>query len=395
MPADLPYLSRDSLSTASAASHKRLSSPALKVSVYPGDVNYANNILFNPSWIVNSGWCDAMVSLYDLACSKSIEIATSDIVPLQEADIILFVNLPRFKQSVIEVRELCPNACLVLLACESPAVQPHSLVPANLSIFDVVFTYSQSLVATSANCHLMPPGSGYVPKQPPSFIPFAQRRFAILVNSNINTGVLRSPRPWQLIVPFISIRRNGWTLPLKHAIQTSLHTRYYMRRRFAKAAARLRIADFDIYGRGWEPLRSGWFYRFFPEKQSPHWRGTLNTDKLDTLCHYKYTFCYENYSGNEGYISEKIFDALAAGSVPLCLGDRRLKQWFPAGSVVFREDFASDEAMIRDLLNWDESKWLSYYNAGQAFIRSDRFKRFLPDTFARRVIDVLSHATCK
>jgi hypothetical protein len=62
-------------------------------------------------------------------------------------------------------------------------------------------------------------------------------------------------------------------------------------------------------------------------------------------CHYNYIFCCENYAGSEGYISEKIFDALAAGSLPLCLGESRLRQWFPLGCVVFNADYRSDHAM--------------------------------------------------
>jgi hypothetical protein len=178
-------------------------------------------------------------------------------------------------------------------------------------------------------------------------------------------------------------------MTLSRMLKVSLGSGYHYRRSFARAAERLDINDFDIYGQGWEPLKSGWFYRYFPEKSWRHWRGILKADKLTTLCNYRFTFCYENFVGNENYISEKVFDALAAGTVPLCLGDQKLKQWIPSDCAVFRDDYSSDQALLKDLLSWSEARWSAFRDAGQAFLYSDRIRPFLSDAYAEEVLSSL------
>jgi len=327
-----------------------------------------------------------MIALYELSQNQSIQIGTSDIVPLVQADVIVFINLPSNRPDVEKVRRSYPNARLVLIASESPVIQPHAAVTSNHDLFDLVFASSR-LSTDYIKYRILPPGCAYVPEFSETFISFKERRFAILVNSNINSGILRTPRPWKIFDKLISIRKGGWYLPFLRFWQVSHGSLYHCRRSFAKAAADLRIHDFDIYGQNWEPLRSGWFYRFFPEKPIHNWRGLLKADKLLTLCRYKFTFCYENFEGDEGYISEKIFDALAAGSVPLCLGDRNLKRWIPANCAVFRGDYPNDRAMLIDLLDWSEDRWMAYRNAGQEFLYSDKAKPFLPDAFADGILE--------
>jgi hypothetical protein len=359
----------------------------VNISVYPGDQDYKENIIFDRSWILNSGWCEAMISLYEAAQAQSVRIGTSDVIPLEKADIIIFVNLPYRRHDVEHVRKTYPFARLVLIASESPIVQPHAAIHENHSLFDLIFAFSIPL--HNFKYRILPPGCGYIPSPEPSFVPYAKRRFAILVNSNVNSGLLRSSRPWKVLEKYFEINQNGWHLPLTRFLKVLRNSRYHCRRSFARAAYKLRIPDFDIFGQGWEPLCSGWFYHFFPEKAWSNWRGPLRRDKLKVLANYKFAFCYENYEGNEMYVSEKIFDALAAGTVPLCLGDRKLQRWIPRECAVFRSDYPSDKDLLDDLLSWDEARWTSYRQAGQKFLHSERMKPFLPDTYAKEVLEGL------
>ena len=49
---------------------------------------------------------------------------------------------------------------------------------------------------------------------------------------------------------------------------------------------------------------------------------------------------YENFRGRRGYISEKIFDALQAGSVPVYLGEERIAEFVPEKLSSMRETSA-------------------------------------------------------
>lgn len=367
---------------------KPLPNPWMRVTVHPGGQGFKQNLIFDKSWIINSGWCDAQVALRQRARSQGIDIGTADILPIADAHAVVFINLPAKRSLVEQVRLVNPHARIVLIASESPVVQPHAVERVNHRLFDLVFTLRR-LNGDPRKYQRLPPGCAFVPTPPADSVPFHERRFAILVNSNMNGGLLRSSRPWQVFQQAMRIRTGGWTLSPQRMLQVALGSRYHLRRSFARAAEQLGIEDFDIYGQGWEPLRSGWFYRLFPERPWRHWRGPLRNDKLATLCHYRFAFCYENYSGDEGYISEKIFDALAAGTVPLCLGDRHLKDWIPSDCAVFRENYRSERAMLQDLLNWDEQRWQACREAGQQFLHSQRIAPFLADAYAEQVLQGL------
>ena len=110
---------------------------------------------------------------------------------------------------------------------------------------------------------------------------------------------------------------------------------------------------------------------------------------MHSLSHYRFAFCYENFAGSEGYISEKVFDALAAGTVPLCHGDKQLKRLIPPECAVHRDDYSSERALLSDLLSWDEARWRSCRDAGQAFLRSDAIIPFTAEAYAQEMLRIL------
>ncbi len=232
-----------------------LDNPSIRISIFPGDQNYTQNILFQKNWILNSGWCEAMTALHRLAQANNIEIATSDLLALSNADVILFINPPADRSAVQQLRRQVPNAKLALIASESPVVQPHAAVAANHLLFDRVFVRSPSRRRNFPKDRQLHPGCAYQPDRNPAAVPFTERRFGIMVNSNMNTGLLRSPRQWHVLNQGRSIRRGGWSLPYHRQLQVALGSRCHCRRSFAHAVQHLEIHDFDIYGQGWQPLR--------------------------------------------------------------------------------------------------------------------------------------------
>jgi hypothetical protein len=69
--------------------------------------------------------------------------------------------------------------------------------------------------------------------------------------------------------------------------------------------------DFDLYGRGFQPV----------------------TDKWDALAPYRYSIVIENFR-NSYYWSEKIADCLLAGTIPFYYGCTRIHDYFPSEVVV-------------------------------------------------------------
>eukprot|EP01119_Soliformovum_irregulare_P019796 TRINITY_DN6339_c0_g1_i3.p1 TRINITY_DN6339_c0_g1~~TRINITY_DN6339_c0_g1_i3.p1 ORF type:complete len:422 (+),score=109.33 TRINITY_DN6339_c0_g1_i3:3-1268(+) len=87
--------------------------------------------------------------------------------------------------------------------------------------------------------------------------------------------------------------------------------------------------------------------------------------KTEFLAQYKFTFTFEN-SREKDYVTEKMFDALVAGSVPVYRGAPNARKFAPNNhSVIFADDFASpkelaeylkkldkDDNLYREYLSW-------------------------------------------
>ncbi len=90
------------------------------------------------------------------------------------------------------------------------------------------------------------------------------------------------------------------------------------------AAARyplLRVArrDFDLYGEGWERRHPQVDRATYADARRAYRGGT--SDKLATLGRYRFALAFEN-ARFDGYVSEKLFDCLYAGTIPVYLGAR-------------------------------------------------------------------------
>ena len=53
----------------------------------------------------------------------------------------------------------------------------------------------------------------------------------------------------------------------------------------------------------------------------------MSNNKFLSLQTAKFSFCYENAEGPDGYITEKILDCLIAGVVPIYWGPKNINHW--------------------------------------------------------------------
>lgn len=75
---------------------------------------------------------------------------------------------------------------------------------------------------------------------------------------------------------------------------------------------------FDLYGYEWDKAPKHPLYFHYGRFVRRVWRGTT-PDKVGAMARYKFSLVFENCP-YPGYVSEKIFDAMAAGSIPIYLG---------------------------------------------------------------------------
>lgn len=91
--------------------------------------------------------------------------------------------------------------------------------------------------------------------------------------------------------------------------------------------------------------------------------GGLVKDKKAFLGKYKFNIAFENCS-HDGYATEKIMEAFAAGVVPIYYGDPRIAEDFNPKSFVNAHDFPSFEAMIERIkeIDADDELYLRMLN---------------------------------
>ena len=115
----------------------------------------------------------------------------------------------------------------------------------------------------------------------------------------------------------------GWRLPLAAALRDERYGAYGVRAAAVLAAHSAFGARFLLSGKGWSTGGSGWFSRWFPDRRlklPTQELGLMPGSKIRALRNSTFTLACENYLGDPGYVSEKVFDAMAAGSIPIYIG---------------------------------------------------------------------------
>lgn len=75
-------------------------------------------------------------------------------------------------------------------------------------------------------------------------------------------------------------------------------------------------------------------------------------DKVDFMQSFKFAFAFENES-YPGYTTEKLADALLANTIPIYWGNQNVAEDFNTAAFLNRHDFASDEELIRRIMEID------------------------------------------
>lgn len=134
----------------------------------------------------------------------------------------------------------------------------------------------------------------------------------------------------------------------------------------------------DLYGRGWDR----WWSR--EALWLPYWRNrsTLMSiyrgacaSKFEVLQQYEFCLCFENMAMN-GYITEKIFDCLYAGTIPLYQGAPDILEYIPEEVFIDCRKYSSWSEMWAEVSAMPDEKIRSMRDAGRAFLHSEKARPF-------------------
>jgi len=242
---------------------------------------------------------------------------------------------------------------MLFIIWEGRSVYEQNFVESLWKKFDKILTWDDNLVDHDKFFKYFLP----IPPRDkrPDSVPFSQKK--LLVNMSINR------------------------------YSTYKHELYSIRRKSINYFESGYPNDFDLYGLRWDKA----VQRLFPflVKKRKTYRG-IAEDKLGTFSRYKFCLCYENNGDANGYITEKIFDAMNAGTVPIYLGAPNIEEYVDRDTFIDRRHFKNDEELARFLTNMKEEGYNKYIEAGLRFIKSERYDKFLPGHLADSVIKALN-----
>ena len=104
-------------------------------------------------------------------------------------------------------------------------------------------------------------------------------------------------------------------------------------------------------------------------------------EKAEFLSRYKFTIAFENnrsdYNPNSGYTTEKITEAMLAGSIPIYRGNPHIGEEFNAKSFLNRLDFDSDEELIERIIELDSDDNLYMAMLSEPWLKENKLTKQL------------------
>ena len=252
---------------------------------------------------------------------------------------IIFYNVDRdYKRFTIHK---FPKDKMILFMWEPPCVLRQMYSTKTASWFSKVYTWDDDLVDNTTHFKFYYPVMQPMIETLPSF---EEKKLCTLVSSD-----LASKHPNEL---------------------------YSERRRVIAFFEKESNADFEFYGRYWNPA------------EHPSYRGTIE-DKINTIKNYRFSICYENSTHIKGYITEKIFDCFAAGNVPIYWGAINIEDYIPKNCYIDRRDFQSTEEVYAFIKGIDKEQYEQYLFHIRNFLKSAEAQLFSGAQFEKIFCDAV------
>ena len=282
--------------------------------------------------------------------SHGIEISTFDVLPPEKADALLFLDLP------LNMARYRGHPRKYAILTESDVIKPQNWKRQQHAEFLKIFTWNDDFVD----------GEKYIK------LNFSQR-----VQTTEPEKTLR-PKFCCLIA---TAKKNSHPFEL-----------YSKRVEAIRWFEKFHLDEFDLYGGGWDlftfsgpkvvralnrvkPLRRMLAPKF------PSYRGMVKS-KRETLLQYQFSICYENGEKIPGYVTEKIFDSMFAGCIPVYWGAPNITDFVPVNCFVDKRNYSSYEALYQALRNMSLEKISEYQTNIRNYLLSDQFAPYTAEYFA-------------
>lgn len=316
------------------------------------EINKNNNLFEKENVAIGDNLLKPFNLIADEAFKHNITVGTYEKIAVEEADFFVFIDYPKQNDHVFRYATEHKKK-MFLISYESPIISKAALKPQLHQQFLKVFTWSDALVASD----------------PEKYI---KLNYLHDIKTNFEVNNKRHK-------DFIIIAGNKAS-----SLANELYSlRYHCIKWFEKHHPE----SLDLYGFGWN-LKSFYDnlyvgkvvnhynakYRFFKNKLSVY-KGSV-ARKSDILKNYNFSICFENVYGHDGYITEKIFDCLLAGTIPIYKGAPNIDSYIPQNCFLNFDTFESVSALYHEVNQMPEERIVSYRENIREFLLSSKAEPF-------------------
>jgi len=269
-------------------------------------------------------------------------------------DVVVFLDVPPQPAGLYLAGWRQARAWVVLQECE--VIAPRNWDAERLAEFETIFTWRDAFVDDDRFVKLNFPNALTIPER--FDLDTAERNLCVMIAGN-----KRADHPLELYSRRVEVIR--WF-------------------------ERHHLDEFALYGVGWGGPALGTGAQACAEP-FPSWCGTVKAKRV-TLRDYWFSICFENARGIPGYITEKLFDCLLAGTVPIYLGANNITDHVPADCFIDARQFTALEQVYDAMVTTEPARYQQYLDAAREFLASSAARPFsveeYADTLVRRI------ATC-
>lgn len=182
---------------------------------------------------------------------------------------------------------------------------------------------------------------------------------------------------------------------------------YSLRRVVIKYFEKKNDLQFDLYGRDWGinpflnlrimayyglmALKCNNLFSFITDFLSSlvtswsSYRGEI-VDKYKVLEEYKFNICFENEAT---YVTEKIFDSLSVGTIPIYKGPEEIKKLVPRDCYVDYDQFNSMDEMYNFIYLMTETEFQQRQKKIIEYMQGPQFEQLQPHSVFRKLAEVV------
>ncbi len=155
--------------------------------------------------------------------------------------------------------------------------------------------------------------------------------------------------------------------------------------------------SFGLFGRGWDKPSPAFGFaeklvrrlnrlrtQLYGYRPFPSYRGAIGS-KFEAYGIAKFGVCYENTKDLPNYITEKIFDCMMEGCVPVYWGANNALDFIPGSCFIDRRDFANTAQLHDFLVSMDEAAYAKYQANMVQFLAGSQVDPFRAETFATKL----------